>query len=141
MKYVRRITLVSAGNDFSLFTGHMSFQIFLLVGHFTNWTGHNLLTNNTVKEVSLVNKLSHVDAKLAGHFQNWVGQRPVTDCYFQPCKCVRPLQEHSKAFKWLSHKHSSTDTGSAPLFICYLQMKEELMSKSKLKMDHQYLRY
>ena len=27
---------VCAGNNFSLFTGNMSFQIFLLVGHFTN---------------------------------------------------------------------------------------------------------
>ena len=26
----------SAGNNFSLFTGHVSFQIFLLVGYFTN---------------------------------------------------------------------------------------------------------
>ena len=34
------ITRSSAGNNFSLFTGHMSFQIFLLVGHLTNWTGH-----------------------------------------------------------------------------------------------------
>ena len=39
----------SAGNNFSLLTGHMSFQIFLLVGHFTNWTAHNLLTDNTLK--------------------------------------------------------------------------------------------
>ena len=28
----------------------MSFQIFLLVGHLTNWTGHNLLTDNTLKK-------------------------------------------------------------------------------------------
>ena len=28
----------------------MSFQIFLLVGHLTNWTGHNLLTDNTFEE-------------------------------------------------------------------------------------------
>ena len=42
------MNICSAGNNFSSFTGHnMSFQIFLLVGHFTNWTGHNLLINNT----------------------------------------------------------------------------------------------
>ena len=36
-------TTISAGNNFSLITRHtcMSFQIFLLVRHFTNWTGHN----------------------------------------------------------------------------------------------------
>mgnify|MGYP000037758589 CR=1 FL=1 len=61
----------SAGNNFSLFTGLLSFQIFLLVKHFTNWTGNNLLTDH--------------NAKLAGHFQNLVGRCPVTDCYFQDC--------------------------------------------------------
>ena len=40
----------SAGNNFYLFRGHMSFQIFFLVGHLTNWTGHNLLTDNTLKK-------------------------------------------------------------------------------------------
>ena len=45
-----RYLLRSAGNNFSLFRGHMSFQIFLLVGHLTNWTGHNLLTDNTLKK-------------------------------------------------------------------------------------------
>ena len=29
--------IFSAGNNFSLLTGLMSFQIFLLVGHLTNW--------------------------------------------------------------------------------------------------------
>ena len=38
----------SAGNNFSLFTGHMSFQIFLLVGHLTNWAGHKTLTDNAL---------------------------------------------------------------------------------------------
>ena len=28
----------------------MSFQIFLLVGHLINWTGHNLLTDNTLNK-------------------------------------------------------------------------------------------
>ena len=37
----------SAGMNFSSFTGHMSSQIFLLVGNFTKWTRHNLLTDNT----------------------------------------------------------------------------------------------
>ena len=29
-----------------------SFQIFLLVRHLTNWTGHNLLTDNTLKKIT-----------------------------------------------------------------------------------------
>ena len=40
--------MCSDGNNFSLFTGHMSFEIFLLVRNFINWTGHNLLTDNTL---------------------------------------------------------------------------------------------
>ena len=80
---------VSAGNNFFLFTGHMSFQIFILVGHLTNWTGHNLLTDNTLKKITqdvLVRCsviVSDHNVKLAGHFQNLVGQCPMTDCYFQ----------------------------------------------------------
>ena len=42
----------SARNSFSLFTGHMPFQIFLLVGHFTNWTRHNLLTDKNLKKIT-----------------------------------------------------------------------------------------
>ena len=67
----------------------MSFQIFLLVGHLTNWTGHNLLTDNTLKEttqdvlVTCSVIVSDHNVKLAGHFQNLVGQCPMTDCYFQ----------------------------------------------------------
>ena len=82
---------VSAGNNFSLVTGHMSFQIFLLVGHLTNWTGHNL-TDNTLKKrtqdllVRCSVIVSDHNVKLAGHFQNLVGQCPMTDCYFQHCK-------------------------------------------------------
>ena len=81
----------SAGNNFSSFTGHMSFQIFLLVGHFTNWTGHNL-TDNTLKKITqdvLVRCsviVSDFNAKLAGHFQNLVEQGPLTNCYFHHCK-------------------------------------------------------
>ena len=81
----------SAGNNFFLFTGHMSFQIFILVGHLTNWTGHNLLTDNTLKKITqdvLVRcsvVVSDHNVKLAGHFQNLVGQCPMTDCYFQHC--------------------------------------------------------
>ena len=62
----------------------MSFQIFFLVGHFTNWTRHNLLTDNTLKKITedVVVRCSVIvsdhNAKLAGHFQNLV-----TDCYFQ----------------------------------------------------------
>ena len=77
------------GNDFSLFTGHMSFQIFLLVRHFTNWTGRNLLTDNTLKKITqdvLVRCsaiVSDLNAKLAGQFQNLVGQCPVAYSYFR----------------------------------------------------------
>ena len=83
--------IVSAGNNFSSFTGHMSFQIFLLVGHLTNWTGHNLLTDNTLKKrtqdmlVRCLVIVSDHNVKLAGHFQNLVGQCPMSDCYFQHC--------------------------------------------------------
>ena len=69
----------------------MSFQIFLLVGHLTNWTGHNLLTDNTLKKrtqdvlVTCSVIVSVHNVKLAGHFQNLVGQCPMTDCYFQHC--------------------------------------------------------
>ena len=83
--------LNSAGNNFSLFRGHMSFQIFLLVGHLTNWTGHNLLTDNTLKKrtqdvlVTCSVILSDHNVKLAGHFQNLFGQCLMTDCYFQLC--------------------------------------------------------
>ena len=70
----------SAGNNFSLFTGHMSFQIFPLFGNFTNWTGHNLLTHNTLKKIiqdvlvrfSVI--MSDHNAKLARHFQTLLGQ-------------------------------------------------------------------
>ena len=87
----------SARNNFSLFTGHVSFQIFLLVRHFTNWTGHNLLTDNTLKKItqdvlfrsSVI--VSDYNAKLVGHFQNVVGQCPVTDS-FSSCgrSCSKP---------------------------------------------------
>ena len=52
----------------------MSFQIFLLVGHLTNWTGHNLLTDNTLKKriqdvlVTCSVIVSDHNVKLAGHF-------------------------------------------------------------------------
>ena len=68
----------SAGNNFSLYTRHMSFQIFLLVGHFTNWTRHNLLTDNSLKTITqdVLVKCSVImsdhDAKLAQYFQNLV---------------------------------------------------------------------
>ena len=52
----------------------MSFQIFLFVSHFTNWTGHNLSTDNTLKKItqdvlarcSII--VSDHDAKLALKF-------------------------------------------------------------------------
>ena len=70
----------------------MSFQIFLLVGHLTNWTGHNLLTNNTLKKrtqdvlVTCSVIVSDHNVKLDGHYQNLVGQCLMTDCYFQHCE-------------------------------------------------------
>ena len=70
----------------------MSFQIFLLAGHLINWTGHNLLTDNTLKKrtqdvlVRCSVIVSDHYVKLAGHFQNLVGQCPMSDCYFQHCK-------------------------------------------------------
>ena len=82
---------VSAGNNFYLFRGHMSFQIFLLVGHLTNWTGHILLTDNTLKKrtqdvlVTCSAIVSDHNVKLAGHFQNLFGQCQMTDYYFQHC--------------------------------------------------------
>ena len=72
----------------------MSFQIFILLGHLTNWTGHNLLTDNTLKKITqdvLVRCsviVSDHNVKLAGHFQNLVGQCPMTDCYFQHCTAL-----------------------------------------------------
>ena len=67
----------------------MSFQIFLFGGHFTNWTGHNLLIGNTLKKITQVVLVrcsvivSDHNAKLAGHFQNLVGKCPVTYHGFQ----------------------------------------------------------
>ena len=86
---IMKLLSYSAGNNFSLFRGHMSCQIFILVGHLTNWTGHHLLTDNTLKKITqdvLVRCsviVSDHNLKLAGHFQNLVGQCPMTDCYFQ----------------------------------------------------------
>ena len=57
----------------------MSFQLFLLVGHLTNWTGHNLLTDSTLKKNITHDMLARCfvivsdhNSKLAGHFQNLV---------------------------------------------------------------------
>ena len=72
----------SAGNKFSLFTGHMSFQIFILVGHLTNWTGHNLLTDNTLKKITQ-DVLVRCSVIVSDHNVKLVGQRQMTDCYFQ----------------------------------------------------------
>ena len=73
----------SAEKKFSLFTGHMSFQIILLIRHFTNWIKHNLLTDNTLMKISqdvlvrcLVTVSNH-NVKLATHFQNLVSDRPI----------------------------------------------------------------
>ena len=88
------VTGSSAGNNFSLFTAHTSFQIFLLVVHLTYWSGHNLLTNQTLKHITqdvLVrcsNIVSDQNVKLDGHFQNLMGQCLLTDCYFQHCENV-----------------------------------------------------
>ena len=59
----------------------MSFQIVLLVTHFTNLTAHNLLTNSTSKKIiqdvllRCLVIVSDLNVKLARHFQNLVGQR------------------------------------------------------------------
>ena len=37
---VRVLVFSRAGNNFSSLTGHVSFQIFILVGHLINLTGH-----------------------------------------------------------------------------------------------------
>ena len=79
----------------------MSFQIFLLVGHLTNWTGHNLLTDNTLKKrtqdvlVTCSVIVSDHNVKLAGHFQNLVGQCPMTNCYFQHWFPTRAMRQDS----------------------------------------------
>ena len=54
----------------------MSFQIFLLVGHLTKWTGHNLLTDNTLKKtqdvlVTCLVIVSDHNVKLADIFKMW----------------------------------------------------------------------
>ena len=70
----------------------MSFQICLLVAHFTNWTGHNLLTDNTLRKITQdvlvrcqVIIVSDRNVKLADHSRNLFGKCPVADCYFQQC--------------------------------------------------------
>ena len=73
----------------------MSFQIFLLVGHLTNWTGHILLTDNTLKKrtqdvlVTCSAIVSDHNVKLAGNFQNLFEQCQMTDCYFQHCMGIK----------------------------------------------------
>ena len=121
--YSRLVYQFSAGNKFSLFTGHMSFQIYLLAGNFTNWTGHNFLTDNTLKKITqdvLVRCsviVSDHNAKLAGHFQNLVGQSPVTDCYFQHCNWTLDFSKivldviHSRRITYCRHtKKKKLDT-------------------------------
>jgi len=56
-KIVMRSILYIAGNNFSLFTGYKInivslVQMLLLVGQLTNWIGHNLLTDSTLKKVT-----------------------------------------------------------------------------------------
>ena len=57
--------------------------------YFTNRTGHNLLTDNTLKKITQDELarcsafVSDRNAKLAGHVQNMVGQCPVTHSYFR----------------------------------------------------------
>ena len=86
----------------------MSFQIFPLVGHFTNWTGHNLLTHNTLKKITqhVLVRCSVVvfdhNAKLAGHFQNLIGQCRGTDCYFQHSGISLGLQVHKSVVSKVS---------------------------------------
>ena len=92
----------------------MSFQIFLLVGHLTNWTGHNLLTDNTLKErtqdvlVTCSVIVSDHNVKLAGHFQNLVGQCLMTDCYFQHWLASRQILKSSIRSKACYDKTASS---------------------------------
>lgn len=79
----------SAGNNFYLFTGHISYQISF--GRTFDKTGHNLLTENTLKKITenvpvrcSVIVFDH-NVKLAGYLQNLVRQCPMTDYYFQYC--------------------------------------------------------
>ena len=98
-------TPYNAGNFFSLFTGQMSCQIFLLVRHFTKWTRHNnMLTDNSLKKITqnvLVRCsviLSNLNVKLARHFQNLVGQCSVTYCYFQYCNTSVSLETNLNSY-------------------------------------------
>ena len=87
----------------------MSFQIFLSVGHLTNWTGHNLLTDNTLKKrtqdvlVTCSVIVPDHNVKLAGLYQNLVGQCLMTDCYFQHCRRVK-IESGMEHFGWHSKK-------------------------------------
>ena len=40
INFVITLSKYRAGNNFSSLTGHVSFQIFILVGHLINLTGH-----------------------------------------------------------------------------------------------------
>ena len=59
----------------------MSFQIFLLVGHLTNWTRQKKRTQDVLVTSAAI--VSDHNVKLAGHFQDLFGQCQMTDCYFQ----------------------------------------------------------
>ena len=89
----------------------MSFQIFLLVGHLTNWTGHNLLTDNTLKKrtqdvlVTCLVIVSDHNVKLARHFQNLVRQCPMTDCYFQHW-----TKELSRLYYFCNNNNNTSNT-------------------------------
>lgn len=91
---------------FSLFTGHniMSFQIILLVQHFTNLTGQNSLTDNILKKITQdvwarcsVIMCNH-NVQLARHFQNLVRLCLMTTCYFQ--HYISVLSHESQWLLW-----------------------------------------
>ena len=94
----------------------MSFQLLLLVEHFTNWTGHNLLTGNILTDVwwpvtqDVLVRCSVImfdhNAKLTGHLQNLVVQCPVTD-YFQHCNDYKISAETSLLLLFFSSRVKS----------------------------------
>jgi len=104
----------SAGNNFSLLTGQISLQIFLLVRHFTNWIGHDLLTDNTLKKITqdkllrcLVIVWDH-NVELVRHFKIWFGQCLVTNYYFQHTLVSQQrlkwfyIQNFNSSYKWMA---------------------------------------
>ena len=77
MRMIWALKSINTRKNFSFITRQMSVQIFLLIGHFTDWTRNNLLTDKTVKKInqdvlvrcSII--VSDHNAKLADIFNTW----------------------------------------------------------------------